>query len=54
MSWEAVPAGYIRCEWVKGRKLCLIAAVDWGILTTYSSADLLNLHSGGRDEFFPL
>ena len=33
---------------------CLIAAVDWGILSTYLSADLFNLHSGGHDEFFPL
>ena len=39
---------------VTGREPCLIAAVDWGILSTYLSADLLNLHSGGRDEFFPL
>ena len=33
---------------------CLIAAGDWGILGTDLSADLLNLHSGGHDEFFPL
>ena len=44
-----------RC-WISATECepCLIAAVDWGILSTYLSADLFNLRLGGRDEFFPL